>query len=198
MDSDTITIRLKKSQINELKIIATQKNISLNTLLAQVLTHHLEVDTIYDKFDWVKIPKDMFSKEIKKMTYDEIDQIGKELAEGFAIDFILTKWKEVSHETVSKFIKLFFQENSLGHCDISSHENGTIISIHHKLGKKASKMYGALIMNLFQIQLDKYATLEIYKNHISVQIPYNKHFKINTDIPSNITYSWYKSAFIKN
>ena len=197
MDSDTVTIRLKKSQINKLKIIAEQKNISLNTLLAQVLTHHLQVDTIYDKFDWIKIPKEIFSKEIKKMSFNEIDEMGTELAEEFAVDFILTKWKEMSNETVLKFIKLFFQENALGYCSISSHENGTIVSVHHKMGKKASKLYGTLIQNLYA-QLNKNTSLEVFKNHISVQIPYNKHFKINTDIPSNITYSWYKSAFIKN
>ncbi len=196
MDSDTVTIRLKKSQINELKIIATQKNISLNTLLAQVLTHHLEVDTIIDRFDLIRIPIDTFVNESKKRSFNEMDEMGKKWAEEFAVDFILTKWKKVSNETVLKFIKLFFQENS-GHCNISSHENGIIVSVHHKMGKKVSKLYSSLIQNLYA-QLNTDTSLTVFKNHISVQIPYNKHFKINTDIPSNITYSWYKSAFIKN
>jgi len=196
MDSDTVTIRLKKSQISELKTIALQKNISLNTLLGQILTRHLDTDRIYDKFNCMKIPKDMFSIMSKKKSLQEMNVLGKYLAEEFATDFILTKWKKISQETILQFIKIFVQENT-GIYNIIQKENGTIIFIHHKMGKKISKFYSSLIQNLYA-QLDMKTSTEVSKDYTSIQIPLNKYFKINTSTPSNITYSWYKSAFIKN
>jgi len=196
--TDTITIRLKKNQINELKAIAETKNISLNTLFVQLLRHHLEVDTHYDKFDWVKIPKDMFIQKMKKLTTPEIIIMGKKLSDEFAVDFILTKWRKISNDTVLKFIKLFIKENSLGHCKISDHEKGTIISIHHTMGKKSSKLFSVLIQNLFLDQLNKETSSDITNNFVLIKIPHNKHYKIQTKTPSDIKYTWYKSSFKKN
>lgn len=196
MDSDTVTIRIKKSQISELRIIASQKNISLNTLLTQILTRHLDTDKIYNKFNCVKIPKDVFSIMSKTKSIQEMNELGKYLAEEFATDFILTKWKKISQETILQFIKIFVQENS-GIYNIIQKNNGQIIFIHHKMGKKISKFYSSLIQSLYA-QLDMNTSTELFKDYTSVQIPFNKYFKIDTNTPSNITYSWYKSAFIKN
>jgi TRAP-type uncharacterized transport system substrate-binding protein len=135
---------------------------------------------------------------MKKLTNQEIVIMGENLSEEFAVDFILTKWKKISEETVLKFIKLFFQENSLGHCKIDSHENGTIITIQHKMGKKSSKLFSVLIQSLFLNQLAKEATSDVFNNLVLIKIPHNKHFKIQTNTPSNIKYTWHKSSFKKN
>ncbi len=70
-------------------------------------------------------------------------------------DFILVKWGDVSEQNILEFIKIYFKENSWGNCKIFIESNGIIITIQHKMGKKASKLFSVMIETLFKNQLNK-------------------------------------------
>ena len=191
--TDTFTIRMQKSQIDELKKISKVKNISLNTLVSQLFRHYLEIERVYDKFDWVKISKSTLKVALKKFTNEEIEIIGKQIALEFAIDFILVKWGDVSEQNILEFIKIYFKENSWGNCKIFTESNGIIITIQHKMGKKASKLFAVMIETLFKNQLNKKSTTKLTDSIVSIFIQKNPNEKILSIIPKDIRYTWYKS-----
>jgi len=191
--TDTFTIRMQKSQIDELKKISKVKNISLNTLVSQLFRHYLEIERVYDKFDWVKVSKSTLKVALKKFTNEEIEIIGKQIALEFAIDFILVKWGDVSEQNILEFIKIYFKENSWGNCKIFTESNGIIITIQHKMGKKASKLFAVMIETLFKNQLNKKSTTKLTDSIVSIFIQKNPNEKILSIIPKDIRYTWYKS-----
>ena len=191
--TDTFTIRMQKSQIDELKKISEVKNISLNTLVSQLFRHYLEIERVYDKFDWVKVSKSTLKVALKKFTNEEIEIIGKQIALEFAIDFILVKWGDVSEQNILEFIKIYFKENSWGNCKIFTESNGIIITIQHKMGKKASKLFAVMIETLFKNQLNKKSTTKLTDSIVSIFIQKNPNEKILSIIPKDIRYTWYKS-----
>ena len=191
--TDTFTIRMQKSQIDELKKISKTKNISLNTLVSQLFRHYLEIERVYDKFDWVKVSKSTLKVALKKFTNEEIEIIGKQIALEFAIDFILVKWGDVSEQNILEFIKIYFKENSWGNCKIFTESNGIIITIQHKMGKKASKLFSVMIETLFKNQLNKKSTTKLTDSIVSIFIQKNPNEKILSIIPKDIRYTWYKS-----
>ncbi len=196
--TDTFTIRMQKSQIDELKKISKVRNISLNTLVSQLFRHYLEIERVYDKFDWVKVSKSTLKVALKKFTNEEIEIIGKQIALEFAIDFILVKWGDVSEQNILEFIKIYFKENSWGNCKIFSESNGIVISIQHKMGKKASKLFSVMIGTLFENQLNKKTTSKISESLVSVFIQQNPNEKIISLVPKDIRYTWYKSEISQN
>jgi|AJXC01.1.fsa_nt_gi hypothetical protein len=191
--TDTFTIRMQKSQIDELKKISKVRNISLNTLVSQLFRHYLEIERVYDKFDWVKVSKSTLKVALKKFTNEEIEIIGKQIALEFAIDFILVKWGDVSEQNILEFIKIYFKENSWGNCKIFTESNGIIITIQHKMGKKASKLFSVIIETLFKNQLNKKSTTKLTDSIVSIFIQKNPNEKILSIIPKDIRYTWYKS-----
>ena len=191
--TDTFTIRMQKSQIDELKKISKVRNISLNTLVSQLFRHYLEIERVYDKFDWVKVSKSTLNVALKKFTNEEIEIIGKQIALEFAIDFILVKWGDVSEQNILEFIKIYFKENSWGNCKIFTESNGIIITIQHKMGKKASKLFSVMIQTLFKNQLNKKSTTKLTDSIVSIFIQKNPNEKILSIIPKDIRYTWYKS-----
>ena len=195
--TDTFTIRMQKSQIDELKKISKVKNISLNTLVSQLFRHYLEIERVYDKFDWVKVSKSTLKVALKKFTNEEIEIIGKQIALEFAIDFILVKWGDVSEQNILEFIKIYFKENSWGNCKIFTESNGIIITIQHKMGKKASKLFSVIIETLFKNQLNKKSTTKLTDSIVSIFIQKNPNEKILSIIPKDIRYTWYKSEVIQ-
>lgn len=191
--TDTFTIRMQKSQIDELKKISKVRNISLNTLVSQLFRHYLEIERVYDKFDWVKVSKSTLKVALKKFTNEEIEIIGKQIALEFAIDFILVKWGDVSEQNILEFIKIYFKENSWGNCKIFTESTGIIITIQHKMGKKASKLFSVIIETLFKNQLNKKSTTKLTDSIVSIFIQKNPNEKILSIIPKDIRYTWYKS-----
>ena len=196
--TDTITIRMQKSQIDELKKISKTKNISLNTFVIQLFRHYLEIERVYEKFDWVKVSRTTLAVALKKLSYDEITLIGKNIALEFGIDFILVKWGDISEQNILEFIKIYFKENSWGNCKIFLESNGVIISIQHKMGKKASKLFSVLIETLFENQLKKKTTSKLTESLVSVFIQQNPNEKIISLVPKDIRYTWYKSEISQN
>ena len=196
--TDTITIRMQKSQIDELKKISKTKNISLNTFVIQLFRHYLEIERVYDKFDWVKVSRTTLAVALKKLSYDEITLIGKNIALEFGIDFILVKWGDISEQNILEFIKIYFKENSWGNCKIFSESNGIVISIQHKMGKKASKLFSVMIETLFENQLNKKTTSKLTESLVSVFIQQNPNEKIISIVPKDIRYTWYKSEISQN
>ena len=196
--TDTFTIRMQKSQIDELKKISKIKNISLNTFVIQLFRHYLEIERIYEKFDWVKVSRTTLAVALKKLSYDEITLIGKNIALEFGIDFILVKWGDISEQNILEFIKIYFKENSWGNCKIFSESNGIVISIQHKMGKKASKLFSVMIGTLFESQLNKKTISKISESLVSVFIQQNPNEKIISIVPKDIRYTWYKSEISQN
>lgn len=196
-DTDTITIRMKKSQLEELKKISGLKNLPLNTFVNQLFSNYLEVERIYEKFNWVKISRETLQLAMTKISLKEIEQIGKHLATEFAVDFILTKWGEISEKNIVNFIKIYFKENSWGNCKIFYESNGIIITIQHKIAKKASKMFSSMIQTLFKDQLNKESKTVLDGNNISILIPKYPKTSISNTPPKNIQYTWYKSGFVR-
>ena len=191
--TDTFTIRMQKSQIEQLKKISKIKNISLNTLVSQLFRHYLEIERVYDKFDWVKVSKTTLRVALRKFSNEDIEVIGKHIALEFGIDFILIKWGDISEQNILEFIKIYFKENSWGNCKIFTESNGIIITIQHKMGKKASKLFSVMIETLFKSQLNKKSTAKLTESIVSIFIQKNPNEKILSIIPKDIRYTWYKS-----
>jgi len=184
---------MDKSQIDELKKICKEENISFSTLVQKTLKHYLEIDKIYNTFDWIKVPKDTLSLALKKLNPNEIEELGKNMALEFSVDFMLVKWGEITEYTIIEFLKIFFKENAWGELQVFSETEGVIINIKHGMGKKVSKLLITFIQTLFQNQLNRNLKVQKFEKMISISISNKPHTRNSHLIPKNINYSWYKS-----
>lgn len=139
----TMTFRLDESIVNKRRNEANYREVSLNTLVNQVLKRFVEWDVFESKVGMIPIAKPLVIKLFESMTEDEIvgmaNSIGKNAAKDIAL-FMKNKidiysflsWFELRMKNSSAEIKHEVEKDNT-HVYIVRHNLGKNWSLNHKI-----------------------------------------------------------------
>ena len=137
-NTSTITFRIDESFDEHLRKIAKEQKISLNTLANQIFGNYLDLDVYMEKFGVMKMSKKVFKMFLDKTDEAELKLLALDAGSKEPVEFILFKWKEITSENVSTFMKIYCEYCGYGQCDLEQSENKTSMSVRHNFGKKGS------------------------------------------------------------
>jgi len=137
-NTSTITFRIDERFDEHLRKIAQEQKISLNTLANQIFGNYLDLDVYMEKFGVMKMSKKVFRMFLDKTDEAELKLLALDAGSKEPVEFILFKWKEITSENVSTFMKIYCEHCGYGQCDLEQSENKTSMSVRHNFGKKGS------------------------------------------------------------
>ena len=137
-NTSTITFRIDEDFDKHLRKIAKEQKISLNTLTNQIFGKYLDLDVYMEKFGVMKMSKKVFKMFLDKTDVTELKLLALDAGSNEPKEFILFKWKEITLENVSTFMKIYCEHCGYGQCDLEQSENKISMSIRHNFGGKGS------------------------------------------------------------
>ena len=166
--TSTITFRIDEKYEKGLRKEAKEKRISLNTLANQIFGDHVELDQYMKKFGMIEMSKGSFKELLNTLDEKNIINFAKSIGSKEPKDFILFKWKELSPESITDFIKMYFEHCGYGMCDIETGDSANTVSIHHEFGKKGSIFLKAFLEAIIQSALQKQGNVVTTENSVTL------------------------------
>jgi len=98
-----------------------------------------------EKFGVMKMSKKAFKMFLDKTDETELKLLALDAGSNEPKEFILFKWKEITLENVSTFMKIYCEHCGYGQCDLEQSENKVSMSIRHNFGKKGSSYIASFL-----------------------------------------------------
>jgi hypothetical protein len=106
-ETESLSFRLEKEDLDELRALAGSRKISLNSLVAQVLDRYLRL-WVYDRsFGFFPISKKTIRLAFSKLSSEEIDEIANESGATIHKEIIMFLYGEVTAKTVLDYLEVF-------------------------------------------------------------------------------------------
>ena len=169
--TSTITFRIDQEFEKGLRKEAEEKRISMNTLANQIFADHVELGQFMKKFGVVEMSKGAFKELLNSLDEKNIINFAKSIGSKEPKDFILFKWKELTTDSVSDFIKMYFEHCGYGMCDMQRDDSSNTISVHHDFGMKGSIFLKGFLEGLIQSTLEKEANVITTENSVTLKFP---------------------------
>ncbi|MGD2105976.1 MAG: hypothetical protein PVH93_00045 [Nitrosopumilaceae archaeon] len=167
--TSTITFRIDERYEKGLRKEAEEKRISLNTLANQIFGDHVDLDQYMKKFGMIEMSKGSFRELLNSLDEKNIINFAKSIGSKEPKDFILFKWKELSPQSISDFIKMYFEHCGYGMCDMESGVSVSTVSVHHEFGKKGSVFLKAFLEAIIQSTLEKEGNVKMTENSVTLK-----------------------------
>jgi len=148
--SVSVHFRISKDMYDSLEEEARRKNVSLNTLLNQVVSTHARDDLLFEEGGYVKMTKSTLRAALTLIPDDKLSEFGR-LASKIGPDArMLARSQHISADTVLDELRLFSRSGfySLN----EERKNGAdVISLIHDLGPRESVALAAYVNGLFAL-----------------------------------------------
>lgn len=167
--SESITFRIDEKYDTILRKIADEKKISLNTLANQIFGNYVELEVYLQKFGVLKLSTDSFRRILAILDDKDIVEVATRAGSLEAKEFILFKWKELNLQTVTDFIKIFFDVCGFGRCDLEINPSKVSLSAHHDLKEKGSLYIKHFLESLIRTSLNKSCKTTITEDSVTVE-----------------------------
>ncbi len=167
--TSTITFRIDEKYEKGLRKEAEEKRISMNTLANQIFGDHVELDQYMKKFGMVEMSKGSFRELLNSLDEKNIINFAKSVGSKEPKDFILFKWKELTSESITEFIKMYFEHCGYGMCDMQKEESLRTVSVHHEFGKNGSIFLKAFLEAIIQSTLEKDGEVATTDNSVTLK-----------------------------
>jgi hypothetical protein len=142
-DTESLSFRLEKDDLNSLRELARSRKISLNSLVAQILDRYLRV-WVYDRsFGFFPISKKTIRLAFSKLSSEEIREIAAESGATIHKQIIMFLYGEVTATTVIDYLEVFGSRfESYKHFSKGSKH---IVTIFHDVSVEFSQVYYSIL-----------------------------------------------------
>ena len=165
-NTESITFRLDADILNKLRMEAAQKDVSLNTLISQVIKLHSDWHSNAPKAGFIAVRRAFLTNLMDKLSPDEVSFISKDLARKETKDFVMLLRNEYNIASALNVAESWIRISGYPF----RHENSDTVHsyvIQHDMGKKMSIYLASIYDNLFkEFALEKVQT-DISDNTIS-------------------------------
>lgn len=155
----TMTFRIDESIMNKLRNESEQREVSLNTLVNQILKRFVEWGVFENKVGIIPMPKPIVVELFENMSEDEIIDMAKRVGKNVVKDIALFMKHEIN---VDSFLEWFETRMKVSSLEISHKKNNQHSYImKHDLGKNWSLYHKALLESIFNDMLGKHIDIII-------------------------------------
>jgi hypothetical protein len=147
--TETITLRVETSIINQIRSESDQKLESLNTLINQILKQYVKWHAHTPNAGMFYITRSLMSSMLQKFSKEEIFQLSEtEIRDNFEKLYFMFQ-EEYSVENMLELLDYYVRASGLTYTHRIEDRNHTII-IHPEMGEKVTLLLSSLIGNVLK------------------------------------------------
>ncbi len=153
MESDktvTRTFRISERAFNALQEDARRQNVSVNTLVNQVILSYANFDRHVKKLHMVKISRPTFRRVLEAAPEDAIIQAGKEAGSDVPRFFILEKGGGISLQTALDHLRDLGDYGNLYEYTETTQDRKRVVTIGHELGPKGTLFFAHYVQAVLE------------------------------------------------
>jgi hypothetical protein len=163
--TEGVTFRIPSSSVNKLRKESKKKQISLNTLINQIIKDHLEWHTYAGLAGMIPIPRATFNRLLNEFSDDEISKFAVAVAEKDLVDVGLFLEGEITVQTFVSRLEKFSRISNFPYRHEISDENHNFI-IQHDMGRNFSFFLKGIYRHIMEEMLDTKLDVTVTDNTI--------------------------------
>lgn len=132
------SIRISEQQERMLEEEAKKKGVSVNSLLAVLITKYLEWDRFAERFGYVSVARQGYRNLVESLSDEAIIRHSKEVGAHSATDITRFWFGKLNVETFFSFLELYSKYSGLFHYERTSRGRTHTITFHHELGPRVN------------------------------------------------------------
>jgi hypothetical protein len=146
----TASFRLDESALAAIQEDARKQNVSVNTLLNQLVLTYANYDRPMKRFHMIKVPASTFKHLLEAATNDEVKAAGNSTGKDVPKTYIRAKWGELTVESALSYLRLTADHTSLFEYSEVSRGGKTDVTLTHDFGAKGSLFLQRYVQAIFE------------------------------------------------
>jgi hypothetical protein len=135
----TRTFRISEESFNALEQDALRHNVSINTLVDQVLETYTTHERFMAKFGMMRMTKSTFRRVLEKISADEVAQAAEEHSKELGIPLVISRYGEFDMTTLLEALQLMMTYGGWGQYEETVSSQGKrVVTLMHDMGKNGS------------------------------------------------------------
>lgn len=163
--TEGVTFRIPSSSIHQLRRESTKKQVSLNTLVNQILKEHLDWHTYAAQARLFHVPRSFFSRIVDKLTDEELSELAVTNAKKDFVDIGLLLKGEF---TLTSFLSILENWSRISSIPYKHEVNNNThdFIIQHDMGRKFSILIKELYRYILEEMFEKKSDFTITDNTV--------------------------------
>ena len=146
----TATFRLDESALGVLQEDARKQNVSVNTLLNQLVLTYANYDHPMKRFHMLKLPASSFKHILQAATDEAIIEAGNSAGKDVPNTYIRAKWGELTAENALNYLKSTADYTNLFEYSEVMHGGRISVTLTHDFGPKGSLFLQRYVEAIFE------------------------------------------------
>jgi hypothetical protein len=146
----TASFRLDESALNALQEDARKQNISVNTLINQLVLTYANYDRPMKRFHMLKLPSSSFKHILEAATNEAIIEAGNSTGKDVPNTYIRAKWGELSVENALNYLKSTADYTNLFEYSEVVRGGKVNVTLSHDFGAKGSLFLQHYVQTIFE------------------------------------------------
>ena len=146
----TASFRLDESALNALQEDAKKQNVSVNTLLNQLVLTYANYDRPMKRFHMIKVPASSFKHILLAATDEAIIEAGKSTGKDVPGTYIRARWGELTVENALSYLKSTADNTNLFEYSEVMHGGKVNVTLTHDFGAKGSLFLQRYVQAIFE------------------------------------------------
>jgi hypothetical protein len=146
----TGSFRLDEAALNILQEDAKKQNVSVNTLLNQLLLTYANYDRPMKRFHMVKMPASTFRHILQAANDQTIIEAGRAAGGDVPKTYIHAKWGDLTEENALNYLKTMGNHANLFEYSEVSHDGKINVALSHDFGSKGSLFLQSFVQAIFE------------------------------------------------
>jgi hypothetical protein len=148
---------------------AKKQNVSVNTLLNQLVLTYANYDRPMKRFRMIKLPASSFKHILQAATDQAIIEAGKSTGEDVPKTYIMSKWGELTVENALSYLRTTADHTNLFEYSEVTRDGKISVTLTHDFGAKGSLFLQRYVQAIFG-QLDKRPKFSPDENAVAFEV----------------------------
>ena len=147
--SETITVRLNKYYLSRLRERSAEKEISLNTLMNQIVKHHIYWHSVAPKAGFISVRRELINKVFERFSEQEVVELGRDISKSKTKDLLLLVGNTYNLIGALEMIETWIRASGFTY-QRQLYGNRYGCAIEHGMGKKWSLYLSEVFRGIFE------------------------------------------------
>lgn len=146
----TASFRLDEGALNALQEDARKQNVSVNTLLNQLVLTYANFDRPMKRFHMIKMPASTFKHILEAATSETVTEAGRLAGEDVPKTYIRAQWGEPSFENILNYLKITADHTNVFEYSEVKRDGKVNVTLTHDFGIKGSLFLQRYVQAIFE------------------------------------------------
>ncbi|MGD0145310.1 MAG: hypothetical protein ABSB53_00445 [Nitrososphaerales archaeon] len=146
----TASFRLDESALNALQEDARKQNVSVNTLLNQLVLAYANYDRPMKRFHMIKVPTSSFKHILEAATNEAVVEAGNSAGKDVPNTYIRAKWGELTLENALNYLKTTADYTNLFEYSEVIRAGRVNVTLTHDFGAKGNLFLQHYVQAIFE------------------------------------------------